>query len=161
MFSSLTEEREVVGSAELTMTCASCAETSLTDVFRFKTVDKWLGIVPVWVTQETVAKCPNCDATVRSATRLDELLELLPHQVGDRFHVRVGFVEKFLVVAAWALIITGPVSFILFLISAFCVPKASAGWRKSIKIGLIASAAFLPIVFAIALVADLVAWLVR
>ena len=156
MVSSVSEEREVVGSSELTMTCISCSETNLTDVFRFKTVDRWLGIIPIWITHETVAKCPNCDATVRSSADLDELLHLSPEQLGNRFRVRIGFVEKFLVVAAWALVFTGPISFVLFLAAYFMVPKASILWRKLTIIGLIASVAFLPVLFLIAMIIDLV-----
>ena len=158
MVSSVSEEREVVGSSELTMTCISCFETNLTDVFRLKTVVRWLGIAPIWITHETVAKCPHCDATVRSSADLDELLHLSPEQLGNRFCVRIGLVEKFLVVAAWALIFTGPVSSALFLAAYFMVPKASIAWRKSIVIGLIASVAFLPVVFIIAMIADLAIW---
>ena len=159
MVSSVSEEREVVGSSELTMTCISCSETNLTDVFRFKTIDRWLGIIPIWITHETVAKCTNCDATVRSDADLDELLQLSPEQLGNRFRVRIGFVEKFLVVAGWALIFTGPVSFALFFAAYFMVPRASASWRKSTIIGLIASVAFFPMLFLIAMIADFVIWL--
>ena len=156
MLGSLVEEREVIDSLELTMNCVSCSETNLTDVFRFKTVDRWLGIVPVWVTHETTAKCPSCDATVRSSAELDELQSLSQEQLKARFHVRVGFVEKSLIFAGWALTFTGPVSFVLFLAAFFMVPKASVSWKKSTKIGMIASVLFFPTVIVVTMIADLV-----
>jgi len=159
MVYSLTEQREVVGDAELTICCKACATSGRTDVFRFKTVDRWLGLVPVWVTYETVAKCPNCDATVRCNWEIEELLGLSPEELGDKFNVRIGFVEKFLVVAGWALVVTGPVAFLLFLIARFRVPKASLPWRKSTKIGMIVSALILPAILLLAAFADLIVWI--
>ena len=159
MILSLTEQRKVIGEAELTFCCKTCATSNRTDVFRFKTVDKWLGLVPVWVTYETVAKCPKCDATVRSNYEIEELLGLSPEEMGDKFNVRIGFVEKFLVIAGWALIITGPVAFLLFLIARFMVPKAASPWRKSTNIGMIVSALILPAILLVAAIADLIVWI--
>ena len=125
MVYSLTEDREVVDAAEVTIRCLACNDSCTTDVFRFKTVDKWLGLLPVWITYETVAKCPSCDATIRSSWEIEDLIGLTPDEIGEKFNVRIGFVEKFLVVAGWALVITGPVAFVLFLIARLMIPKAS------------------------------------
>lgn len=153
--SSLVEVREVVGATELAFHCSTCSQANSTDVFRFRTVDKWLGLIPIWVTYETTLKCPNCDTTYRCNDELEMLAMLSPEEVGQRFHIRVGFVTKFLVVAGWLLCFTGPVALILLIVAWFQLPKTPNWWRSATKYGFIMPFAFYPIVLIAAGVCDL------
>ena len=152
---SLTEEREIVDAAEIEFRCGSCLETNLTDVFRFKTVDKYLGIIPIWTTLETTLKCQACDATFRTKTDTDALRNMSLDQLSAQFRLRIELVEKFLVVAGWLLFFTGPVAIVLFLIAWLRLPKASNRWRSATRYGFIAALSFFPIMFTFALICDL------
>lgn len=139
---SFTEDRQLVGTADVQFNCPTCDTTNLVDALRFKTVDRWLGTIPCWVTYETAIKCPGCDATFRSGADLEELALLSPEQISTRFKLRIGLVEKFLVITGWLLVYTGPLSLALFVYAWFTVPKATRGWRRAVKIGVAVSLLF-------------------
>jgi len=141
----VTEQTDLVGSTELSFRCTACDETHLLDALRFKTVDRLLHIVPIWITHETVLKCPGCDATYRSGVELELLQTLSEDQIAGHFKLRVGLVEKFLVIFGWLIIVTGPVSLFLFVVAWFVVPKAARGWRRAALIGMLASLVAWPI----------------
>ena len=130
------EERSVVSSAELLFTCSSCGNSNETDAVEFRTVNKLYGLVKVWVTSETALKCPSCNATFRCSETPDDLTQLSAEQLSNRFRLRIGLVEKFLVIAGWLVVWTGPVSLILFLVAFFIIPKAVKGWRLASLLGI-------------------------
>jgi hypothetical protein len=136
------EERRLIGNAEIQFDCPSCDKSSATDALRFETRDKFLGLVTVWKTYETAVKCPQCEATCRTTTDLDELLSLRPEERASRFRVRIGLVEKFLVIVGWLFFFVGPVSLALFIAAWIMVPKAAKGWRRATMIGLPVSVVF-------------------
>ena len=96
---SISEERELVGSSELEFHCRCCDATSILDALRFKTINKYLGLIKVWVTYETAVKCPECGATFRSSTELNVLEVMSVEEASRDFRLRIGLVEKFLVIA--------------------------------------------------------------
>jgi len=124
-----------------------------TDALRIKTTDKMYGLITVWVTNETVIKCPSCGATQRSVRPLEDFKGLSPSQIGQMFNVRIGFVERFLVLVGWLLFCIGPLSLIMFLIAWFKIPTASRGWSRSAFIGVIVSGSIC-LFLTIALVID-------
>lgn len=135
---SIQEERKLVGSSEVNFHCSTCESTNVTDALRFKTTDKLWGFLTVWKTSETDVKCPNCGTTHRTFATLEELEGLTPEQLGQRFRVRVGLVEKFLVVGGIVLSCSGPVSLAMLGIAYFfLLPKAAKGWRKAAILGAI------------------------
>lgn len=129
------EERTVVSTAEIVFTCSSCKTANETDAFRFRTVNKLYGLVTVWVTHETTVKCPACDATYRCSDTPEDLVQMSSEQLSSRFRLRIGFVEKFLVLAGWLLVCFGPLSLVLFLVAIYQIPKAVKGWRRASLIG--------------------------
>lgn len=133
------EERKLVGSAELSFTCPSCKATNQTDALQFETVDKYLGLITLWKTKETAVKCPACEATCRTNIGLEKLTTMSTGELASQFRIRIGLVEKFLVIAAWVLFIALPLSLPMFIIAWFIIPKAASGWRLAAKIGMIAS----------------------
>lgn len=135
----ISEERKVVGTAELEFQCSVCYGVNDVDALRFKTTNKLLHAVPIWVAYETAVKCPDCDATFRTSTDLESLQSLSEDEIAGHFKLRIGLVEKFLVIIGWLLIITGPVALVLFIAAWFTVPKATRGWRLATAIGLIVS----------------------
>jgi hypothetical protein len=137
MFVHISEERQVVGSLEVNYRCPSCQAVQQTDAFRFKTVDKLYGLIPIWVVSETIVKCPSCYATQSSSAALEGLSVLTPDQLGLRFRVRVGLIEKFLMVAGWLLIIITPFSLALFIMAWLRFPKAARGWRGATLAGIV------------------------
>lgn len=143
----------VIDSAEVSLFCSVCEQSIETDALRIKTTDKMYGLITVWVTHETVIKCPLCGTTQRSSRPLEDLKGLTPDQMGQIFSVRIGFVERFLVVAGWLFFWTGPVSLVMLLIAWFKIPAASRGWSRSALIGMIVSGS-LCLFLAIALVVD-------
>lgn len=151
----LTEEREIVDTVELEFRCRSCSETNLTDVLRIKTVDKLLGVIPIWVTSESTLKCPACETTFRTKTDTEALRNMSLDQISDQFNLRIGLVEKFLVVAGWFLFYTGPIAVVLFLIAWFKLPKVPNRWRSAAKFGFIAALLFFPVMFAFSFILDL------
>lgn len=145
------EERRLVGSAEIQFVCPGCKSASQTDALRFETRDKLLGLITIWKTYETAVKCPQCEATCRTTTDLDALTRLSPEELASRFRVRIGFVEKFLVVVGCLLFFAVPVSFAMFIAAWFMVPKAAKGWRRATVIGLFVTAILTVLLFAILL----------
>ena len=133
----VTEERNLVGAAELEFHCNQCGSENQLDGLRFKTVDRLFGLIPIWFTYETAIKCPDCDATFRTSIDLPALQQLPPEELSACFKLRIGLVEKFLVIAGWLLIISGPVALGLFIAAWFMVPKATTGWRMATNIGLV------------------------
>ncbi|TWT92340.1 hypothetical protein [Stieleria varia] len=133
---SVYQERLLVGSAEVTLCCPKCNECNETDAFRFRTRDKLYGLIAIWVTHETVLRCPVCEATFRCSTPPEELATLTPDQLASILKLRVGFVDKFLVIAGWMVVCAGPVSLILFLVAFFRLPRAAAGWRLGALLGI-------------------------
>ncbi len=134
---SVSESRSVIDSAEVNLFCSVCENTIETDALRIKTIDKMYGLITVWVTNETVIKCPSCGTTQRSSRPLEELRGLTPDQMGELFNVRIGFVERFLVVAGWLFFWTGPVGLVMLLIAWSKIPTASRGWSRFAFIGVI------------------------
>ena len=136
---SIQEERTLIGTAEIEFQCPACGNTNQVDALRFKATDKLLGLFTLWVTHETAAKCPDCNATFRSANSLEQLAELSTEETSSRFRLRIGLVEKFLVIAGWILLCSGPVSLVLFLVAMFMVPPAVKSWKRAAVIGVVAS----------------------
>lgn len=136
----ISEDRQLTRDAGFRFQCPSCDSKNLVDALRFKTTNKWLGFITIWVTYETALKCLECLATFRSAIDLDELTQLTPDQASGRFRLGIGLVEKFLVLVGWLLIVVGPLSFILFVAAWFMVPRATRGWRRAAVVGLAVSA---------------------
>jgi len=136
MLFEVSEDRQLIGSTELQFKCASCDQKNAVDALRFKTINKWIGLITIWVTHETAVKCPDCLATFRSQATLEELSQLSTDQIGARFRLRIGFIEKFLVIAAWLFVFIAPVSFAMFLGAWFIVPQATRGWRRATLVGL-------------------------
>ncbi len=130
------DERSVVASCTLEFKCQKCNESSETDAFRFRTVGKLYGFIPVWVTHETALQCPSCNTTFRTKLAPSDLLALPQEQLARSFRVRIGFVEKFLVIAGWLVVFVGPVSLIMFLVAYFRISTAAAGWRRASAIGI-------------------------
>jgi len=147
----ISEERKVVGTSELRFGCSACDGVNVVDALRFKTVNKLLYAIPIWVVYETAVKCPNCDATFRTSTDLKSLQSLSEDQIAGHFKLRIGLVEKFLVIFGWLLIISGPVALVLFIVAWFTVPKATRGWRKATYVGLIVSSIWTVAFFTLAL----------
>ena len=143
----ISEERNVVGTAELQFRCSVCNGTNVLDALRFKTTNKLLYAIPIWVAYETAVKCPDCDATFRTSTGLEPLQSLSEDQIAGHLKLRIGLVEKFLVIIGWLLIITGPVALVLFIAAWFTVPKATRGWRLATAIGLIVSTLWTAVLF--------------
>ena len=129
------EERAVVSGAEIVFTCSSCNTANETDAFRFRTVNTLYGLLTVWVTYETTVKCPACNATFRCSDEPADLALMSTQQLSNRFRLRIGFVEKFLVLAGWLLVCSGPVSLVMFLVALYQIPKAVRGWRLAAMIG--------------------------
>ena len=136
------DERSVVDSCELEFTCEKCHETTSSDAYQFKTVSKAYGFIPIWVSHETALKCLNCGVTFRTKIAPSELVHLSSEQLASSFHIRIGFIEKFLVVTGWLFFFTGPVSLIMFLVAYFKLQKAAAGWRRASAIGILISSIF-------------------
>ena len=150
---SVSESRAVIDSAEVSLFCSVCAHSVETDALRIKTTDKMYGLITVWITHETVIKCPSCGTTQRSSRPLEDLKGLTPDQMGQFFNVRIGFVERFLVVAGWLFFWTGPVSLVMLLIAWFKIPAASRGWSRSALIGVMVAGS-LCLFLTIALIVD-------
>ncbi len=132
----ISELRQIVGTMELNFRCSRCVATNTVDALRFKTINKLYGIIPVWVVHETAVKCPGCDATFRMSADLESLSKMSEDEISRRFKLRIGLVAKFLVIAGWLLIVTGPIALPLFVAAWFMVPKATGGWRLATTIGL-------------------------
>ena len=136
---SIHETRELISIAEIEFQCSRCQAVGETDALTFKTIDKLYGLMTVWVTYETVLKCAECDATYTTSVHPDKLCRLTPEEISRQFKVRVGLVEKFLVVAGWITLLAPPLSLILFFVARFMVPTAATRWRKAANIGVILS----------------------
>ena len=135
----ITEESEVEGSTEIEFQCQSCDQSNVVDALGVKTTNKLLGTIPIWVTRETAVKCPDCEATFSTRTRFNELDDLSTDDLAGLFKLRIGLVEKFLVIAGWLVIVMGPVALGLFIAAWFFVPKSTKGWRRATNIGLVVS----------------------
>lgn len=136
---SIVSTREVIDTGEISLQCSHCRSTNQTDALRVKTVDRLYGLLPVWVTQETVVRCPDCEATFTTQVAVDELQRLLPDGITKEFRVRVGFVQKCMVTIGWLLFWLFPISTVLFVIARFLIPKSAVRWRRATTTGIIAS----------------------
>lgn len=136
---SIVSTSEVIDTGEISLQCSHCRSTNQTDALRVKTVDRLYGFLPVWVTQETVVKCPDCDVTFTTQVAVDELQRLLPDAITKEFRVRVGFVQKCMVAIGWLLFWLFPISTVLFVIARFLIPKTAVRWRRATTTGIIAS----------------------
>ncbi|QDV25938.1 hypothetical protein Q31a_43070 [Aureliella helgolandensis] len=154
---SIVQSREVIDTAEIALQCSHCQSTNQTDALRVRTVDKLYGLIPVWVTQETVVKCPGCGTIFTTQAGVDELQLLSADAITKEFRIRVGFVQKFLVTIAWLLFWLFPISTILFLIARFLVPKTALRWRRATTTGLIASVISPILFFGFMMILDLLA----
>ena len=152
---SIDSSREVIDTGEISFQCSHCGSTNQTDALRVKTVDRLYGLLPVWVTQETVVKCPSCEATFTTQVAVDELQRLLPDAITKEFRVRVGFVQKCMVAIGWLLFWLFPISTILFFIARFLIPQTAVRWRRATTAGIIASIVSPILFFGSMLILDL------
>ena len=136
---SIVSTREVIDTGEISLQCSHCRSTNETDALRVKTVDRLYGLLPIWVTQETVVKCPDCEAIFTTRVAVDELQRLLPDEIAKELRIRVGFVQKCMVAIGWLLFGLFPISTVLFVIARFLIPKTAVRWRRSTTAGIIAS----------------------
>lgn len=152
---SIVSTREVIDTGEISLQCSHCRSTNQTDALRVKTVDRLYGLLPVWVTQETVVKCPDCETTFTTQFAVAELQRLPPDEITKEFRVRVGFVQKCMVAIGWLLFWLFPVSTILFVIARFLIPKTAVRWRRATTAGIIASIVSPVLFFGSLLILDL------
>ena len=135
------DERSVVGTCAVTFKCPKCQEANEVDVFRFETVSELTvyGTLPETVCYESTLKCPNCEVTFRTNLSLNALQKLSPDKLSDQFRVRIGFIEKFFVIAGWVVVCVGPVALLVFIVAICMVPRAASGWRVASVLGAIVS----------------------
>ncbi len=133
------QTKTLVDSAEVEFLCSTCNQTSVTDALKFKIVDKYFGLVPVWVSHETVMKCPICLTSQHTSIPLDQLCRLSPEEIGKSFRVRLGLIPKFLVVAGWFMLCFPPIALGMLTGAWFFIPKASKGWSRGAMVGIIVS----------------------
>jgi len=132
------ESIEIVESVEVNFTCVCCKQTELTEAIQFKTTGKLLLFVTIpWVTREVSLKCVHCNATHRTVSKIEDLSRLSTDQLSSRFKIRIGFIEKFLVISGWLLFFTGPIGLALFVGARITIPLAAVGWRRATFAGLI------------------------
>lgn len=122
--------------------------TNVADVFRFMTVSKLYGFVPVWWTYETSLMCIDCSATFKTRRTPEELAEFPPEDIARNFCLRVGFVDKFLVVFGWLFFYIGFISLGMFIAAYFKLQPAARGWRRAALIGIVVSGIFTALFFA-------------
>lgn len=82
---SIVSTREVIDTGEISLQCSHCRSTNQTDALRVKTVDRLYGLLPVWVTQETVVKCTDCETTFTTQIAVAELQRLPPDEITKNF----------------------------------------------------------------------------
>ena len=136
------DETSVVESREIEFSCPVCGETNLVDVFRFKTVSKLYGFLTAWVAYETSLKCSNCMSTFRSKRSPVELAEFTSEETARSFRIKVGFVEKFLVICGWLVVCAAPVTLFMFIAAYFKLQPAAVGWRRASIAGMVVSGVF-------------------
>lgn len=130
------EVQILLGVQALTLHCRHCGEVHETDAVRVKTIDRILGVIPVWVGYETAIKCPGCQTTYRCNQPLEALVGQSPERLNEWFRIRIGLVPMAIVVIGWVVICAFPISVVLFLIGYWMLPRAATGWRRAALIGL-------------------------
>ncbi len=133
------QTKTLIESAEIEFLCSTCNQISVTDALKFKIVDKYFGLIPIWVSHETVIKCPECSTSQHTSIPLDRLRQLSPEEIGKSFRVRLGLIPKFLVVAGWLMLCFPPMALGMLTGAWFFIPSASKGWSRGALVGIIVS----------------------
>ena len=69
-------------------------------------------------------------------------MDYASEEFATNFRLKVGFVEKFLVICAWLVVCAAPVTLFMFIAAYVKIQPAAVGWRRASLVGMVVSGLF-------------------